>query len=528
MANLRTKITCAACGAVHLDRFTNCRQCGHDLTPETDEPNSAITLTRRDIKALRIVCRQTLNMTRRDEPLVHLRGRSDGLTVRCANNRGAVEWHAAGELPDWDVWVPWTLFSDCEGNKHDPVRLQRHDEETLLASWSEDGVSRVRQYEIGTPEECDAPLTPESLRSNDPSLLAALREAMETVDADATRYATNCVQLDGEQGRAAATDSRQLLIQDGFDFPWDDKILLPHSKVFGSSWLPQNEPVQVAKTEHWLTLCVGAWTIHLRLQEEGRFPDVESVIPDVNRVSTRLHFDAADATFLTKAVDRLPASDDFHSPVTLDLNGHVLVRATADDQPHPTELRLTNSHITGEPLSTNTNRTYLRRAMKLGFRQAWFCGPETPVLCQDSHRSYVWMVLGREGAVQRSEAANRIASPVSATSDGFRDQANASPETELTQTPARLTPRGDVRRAQTTRSTPSMQKHTNERSSRGNRSANSATSSAIDEAETLRGTLQAALTQTRNLITALKQQRKQSKTVQSALASLRQLQNLPG
>ena len=46
----------------------------------------------------------------------------------------------------------------------------------------------------------------------------------------------------------------------------------------------------------------------------------------------------------------------------------------------------------------------------------------------------------------------------------------------------------------------------------------------IGEAEELRVQLQAALTRTVRLIAALKQQRRQSRVVESALASLRRLQ----
>ena len=50
--------------------------------------------------------------------------------------------------------------------------------------------------------------------------------------------------------------------------------------------------------------------------------------------------------------------------------------------------------------------------------------------------------------------------------------------------------------------------------------------SLIDRAESLRESLHAALADTRNLITTLKQQQKASRSVQSALKSLRQLEAL--
>jgi signal transduction histidine kinase len=50
--------------------------------------------------------------------------------------------------------------------------------------------------------------------------------------------------------------------------------------------------------------------------------------------------------------------------------------------------------------------------------------------------------------------------------------------------------------------------------------------SLIDRAESLRESLQTALADTRNLITTLKQQQETSRSVQSALKSLRQLEAL--
>ena len=50
--------------------------------------------------------------------------------------------------------------------------------------------------------------------------------------------------------------------------------------------------------------------------------------------------------------------------------------------------------------------------------------------------------------------------------------------------------------------------------------------SLIDRAEALRTSLHTALTDVRNLITTLKQQQKTSRSVQSALKSLRQLEAL--
>ena len=89
------------------------------------------------------------------------------------------------------------------------------------------------------------------------------------------------------------------------------------------------------------------------------------------------------------AVPRLPSDDEFNCPVTLDLNGSVAIRAKAADQPRPTEVVLTGSDWSGEPIRINTNRKYLARAVKLGFRELFVYGDNGPMLCQDEP-PYVW------------------------------------------------------------------------------------------------------------------------------------------
>ena len=55
---------------------------------------------------------------------------------------------------------------------------------------------------------------------------------MASTDPDSGRYALQCVQLCGAKNRMAATDGRHLIVQTGFDFPWDEDLLLPASPLF--------------------------------------------------------------------------------------------------------------------------------------------------------------------------------------------------------------------------------------------------------------------------------------------------------
>ena len=85
--------------------------------------------------------------------------------------------------------------------------------------------------------------------------------------------------------------------------------------------------------------------------------------------------------------------------MTLDVNGHVAVRAKSADQAKPTEVVLTNSTCSGEPTRININRIYLKRAMRLGLRDLCLYGAEAALLGHADNRKLVWMPLEPGAAI---------------------------------------------------------------------------------------------------------------------------------
>ena len=151
------------------------------------------------------------------------------------------------------------------------------------------------------------------------------------------------------------------------------------------------------------------------INADGRFPKIEDCVPDPIAAIGKLIVDPADAAFLGDAIGRLPNSDDLHHPVTLDLNGQVIVRATAADQPRPTELVLVNSGFSGEPTRLCTDRRFLARAANLGFGELCVFGPDKPVLARDDRRQMVWTVLDADLAAPVAADPVRIESPAAGT-----------------------------------------------------------------------------------------------------------------
>jgi len=361
-----------------------------------------ITITRRLAGQLRVVFRQALNRwSRGPVPAISFATGPDGMRARATSGDAAVEYHAAGDHPVEQIAVPFPMLGDCEARKDDLVQLEVQKDGRVLAQWHDGSVPQMVQYDAAEPVDGAAfPRLPERLAENPPGILTALRDASETTDPDSTRYALFCIQLQGASGRLVATDGRQLLVQSGFQFPWEEDVLVSKSRVFGCRELFQDEPVRIGKTDKWFALAVGPWSVFLRLNEGGRFPDVEHHVPRVDTAVARFQVSASDAEVLAKSLVRLPGDDEYNLPVTVDPNGQVAIRGQAADQQHPTALVLRASNASGEPVRLNMNRKHLARTLKLGFSEVHVFGNNVPVLCRDDHRQYVWALCGTQHKAQ--------------------------------------------------------------------------------------------------------------------------------
>ena len=477
-----------------------------------------LLITRRLAGRLRVVLRKALNLSTRGlMPPVELLGSADGLRLCSRTPDAAAEFYLAGEQPAEHVTVPFQMLADVEGRRDDPVEIRLH-EGRVLASWRDGSVPQVVQHDAPESPSEDWPPMPQRLAENTPGLLKALDDACQTTDPDSTRYALGCVQLRGKAGKIVATDGRQLLIQSGFTFPWDNDVLVPGTKVFGSPHLPQEEPVLVGRTDDWFTLSVGAWTFWWRIDKEGRFPKVEDHVQRPEQAIASFQLSETDRRFLVENLPRLPGDDVMNFPVTLDLNGAVAVRAQGEGQTAVTELLLAGSTATGEPVRINTNRQYLARAVRLGFDRVHVFSPKTPVLACDEHRSYVWALLEPESAIGPAEDAVRIASsapqsPVS-TAKPIKKRSTPAVSPSIPNTTSRA--RTDGKAA--TKDRP--------RKASGCKADPSDLAALVEQAEKFRSAARDLAVQAGALVKALKHYRRQSRSVVRTIESLRQLRGL--
>jgi hypothetical protein len=444
---------------------------------------------------------------------------AEGLHVRGRSADIAVEYRVPGEHPAETLWLPFQFLADCEAKKDEPVELTAAEKGRVNAQWRDGSVPQIVSYDAESPADAAKfPVPPETLAENPPGLLEAVTAATDTCDPASVRFALGHLQFRGEHGTIVATDGRQLLLQSGFQFPWTGDLLVPRSKVFASAELPHDLPVQVGKTGNWVAIAVGRWTIYLAVNVDGRFPDVSRHIPRTDSAKARCSFSQADADFLAETLPRLPSDDDCNRPVTLDLNGHVAVRAKSSKSTPPTEVVLTGSSFAGEPIRVNTNRDYLARAMRLGLRELSIADDKTAILGFDTNRHYVWMPLDPESAIPPAKDAIRIESP------------NARTEVPINPIPTkrRLPPMKEP--------TTNTNGHVlgNGHAKVNGQARQTGTSKAsqpeiaalIEQAQKLRTALHDLMYEASNLVKALKAHRRQTRAVQSTLASLRQLKGL--
>jgi hypothetical protein len=436
----------------------------------------------------------------------------------------AIEHLSTGQFTPTDVTMPLQLFADCEAKNDAQVTIGIEDSRRVVATWDDRGVPQHRDYDV--PETVpELPALPSEWASNGPHLLAALREAKATAEESSTRFALECLQLKGSTGTIAATDSRQLLIQSGFQFPWQDEVLVRATNVFTSSELPSTVPVEIGRTEPGVTVRVGEWTIFHEIYREGRFPNVDRTIPAQDAIATRMRVDAADAKFLADTVNRLPADDQVDRPVTLELNGEVVLRARKDAQSPMTELVLTRSQRLGNQLRLQTNRGFLARALNLGFTEIGFVDDKSPCVCRDANRTYVWMLLENTGALELSATAQRIESWSVLGNGASNEPANTAKPTRTARNGAAtpvttVVPVNRVAEHLPTRAAATTSVKTDVLS------LPTQSTDVIEHALALREQLRTVVQGLTELVTQIRHQRKQTQLMKSTLQSLKQLQLL--
>jgi hypothetical protein len=477
-----------------------------------------ITFSRALARQYRAVLRRALmaDDPRGPWPMVRCRTDASGLTLESRQGGSAVRYHQEGTFADEALAFRGTLLAEIEGRTETPVTLEAVSPEKGRASWTDRGLPQVIDFEQQPDAVLPAfPELPPKLHRQPPELLQALAEASASAARESVRYAVSRIQLRGKSGEIVGTDGKQLLLQGGYRFPWADDLLVPALPVFAAPELPADQAIGLGRTDSTLALCVGWWTLVLALDTQGRFPKAETVIPRLAEAKSRLCIDAEDGKFLADALPKLPGDADDFSPVLVELANPPTVRSWSVEGGPLMEVILARSSAQGTPVQIRTDRQYLRRALRLGFTELHVTDAQKPVCCRDRSRCYVWVPLDPQNAtlvphteVMRIRTTDTDAAPLPTTPG---TEASPSPEIPI-RSPEPMTVNSSTNGSHRDR-TPTTEPP-----------APGGLADVIAETEALRDLLHDAFSRTSRLLAALKLQRRQSKAVAQAMASLKQLQ----
>ena len=461
-----------------------------------------IQISRRNIRTIRTMIRQTLGITSsRRAPAVTLRNPDSGgvLRIQSATAKAAIEFRLESLALDPDSFsIPYQALMSCEGSQEELVNFVRNKDEVIV-QWTDAGIPQSLAFSAGEPVEMPPVAT---LTSIEPRFIAAMADAVETTSTESTRFALDCVRLRGSDGQLAASDGGQAILETGFHFPWSDTVLVPACDVFSSREFAAAEEVLIGRSDDWVTVQANACTVHLKIEKERRYPDLDLQIPGEGAAVTTLALADMDVAFLLESAPKLPASEETNAPVTIELNGVVAIRAAAEASDQITELVLSNSRRVGEEILFQTDRTFLCRAAQLGFREIQLRDNMAPACCRDNRRVYLWALLDEESVLRASDETTRISSPVVSNS---LPQPKGPSSTMVTTASSRPIPaRASTASSNNTEVNPNL----------------------LTQAETLRDSLNQALSDTRELITLIKRNQKQNRLVETTLRSLKQLEQI--
>jgi hypothetical protein len=220
-------------------------------------------------------------------------------------------YQQAGNLPAHAIALPGRLLADLEGRTDTPVILEQSGPKEGKASWQDNGVPRLLEFE---PEDVQKLKEPPGVGQDSVTIpagfLQALGETARSTQHDSARYGLKRIQLRGKEGSLIGTDGHQLLIQKGYPFPWTESLLIPALPAFCMRELGPQEPVRIGRTKEHVALEIGPWLFSLRIDTNSRFPDVDKVVPNSNGASSRLHLDPEDASALAGAKARASIAED--------------------------------------------------------------------------------------------------------------------------------------------------------------------------------------------------------------------------
>jgi hypothetical protein len=362
-----------------------------------------IVISRGLARSFRALARKCVNgRPRGPAPAVVFEVKAGTLTAWTRTDHAALVYAAPSRCDDEVVVVPMAVLEAVEGGGGDPVELAVGPKLTGEARWSDRGVPRTHPFDAILPgKQHRPPDPPDDWHQAPPDLLCALHECGRTAAKESGRFALSRVQVRGKAGQVIGTDGKTALVWSRLDLPFTDDLLVPAVPVFGSRELAGDREVRVGRTSTHLVVAAGPWRVYLPVDKAGRYPDVAGVIP--KDAQTVAGIDDTDAAALIDAMPDLPGAGDDCRPVTLDLDGGVVVRARDEATGKIDQMRLEGSPSAGPHSRVVIDRRVLARALSLGCVTVRVT-PDRPVVFEGHCKTLIAAALDPSLAVEPGEA----------------------------------------------------------------------------------------------------------------------------
>ena len=388
--------------------------------------------------------------------------------------------------------LPWTALKELAAKK-DVVEFDVNGKDVTFF-WSTNGIPQRRVFESSDTGDKRLPPKPEKTVTHSFKLFDAMTEAAKCVDDNNVRYALGSICLRGANNQIVSTDGRQALIQDDFDFPFDNDVLCLPSKIFASKeFLELGETVKTGVKDNWVYFNVGSVSFWLQ-KVEGKFPQLDQFTKNIDD-HTWLDLDPTDAIFVSEKLDNLPGKNNTDNPVYIGLDKSVVaVRGHDTTMQTATELRLENSRFTGSNVTVCMNRKFLKNALAFGITRLGFDPKDVaPIVGYGDKRTFVVMPLEGDEPKVEAEKLTMLSSKGNAVSPKITEKP-LKPEKPVSnrKIKSKSKPKGKV--------------------------------AMLDEAVKLRLSLRTTLADVNGLIQSIKSQRRQDKLLRDTVASLRKLQ----
>ena len=177
---------------------------------------------------------------------------SDGLTFSalCCNAVLSISVPSDDEVEAFSL--PWSVVKEFAARKNDYLDIELNGSNITL-SWSVKGVPQTRTIQSLDVNTELPPLPDKTTAHSLPKLFDAMLNAGRCVDADNKRYSLGGICFRGEKSQILSTDGRQALVQENFEFPFENDVLCPVSKFFRSKELREcGDSVALGATEDWV------------------------------------------------------------------------------------------------------------------------------------------------------------------------------------------------------------------------------------------------------------------------------------